>query len=386
MQLTEVRDSGTVSAFHRVPFALYREDPHWIPMIRQDIEKLFDPQKNKLFKEGGKAIRWVLKDGDKLIGRVAAFVNPRALKEELMKAGGIGFLDCINDPAALRILLDASRDWLEQQGMEAMDGPVNFGDRQQYWGCQVSHWAEPPIYPMNYNPPYLHKLLEDYGFGIYFKQFVFWRDVSVPAQAIFYRKVNQLNDPDLTVRNIVGVSLEKVAEDFRKVYNGGWGGHAHFKELSKDAAMRIMKAMKPAIDPEIIIFAYYKEEPVAFYVNLPELNQIFRHVNGNMNLIGKLKFLWHKYRKTPTRMTGIVFGVTKEWQGKGLEALMIVYGEKTIGKRGHYKDTVLSWIGDFNPKMIKVAENLGATVWRTFHTYRYQFDRSLPFERAKVVE
>jgi hypothetical protein len=65
---------------------------------------------------------------------------------------------------------------------------------------------------------------------------------------------------------------------------------------------------------------------------------------------------------------------------------MIVFAEKTIVPVGVYDDTVLTWIGDFNPKMIKVAENLGTTLWRTLQTYRYQFDRSLPFERAPVVD
>lgn len=387
MLLQEVNNRESIRLFHEVPFRLYGDDPKWIPALKQDVEKLFDTEKNKLFKEGGKSIRWLLLDDKgQLLGRLAAFVNPRALIAGQMQAGGIGFFDCIDDFGAATMLLDAGRDWLKQQGMEAMDGPVNFGDRQQFWGCQVSNWDESPIYPMNYNPPYAHKLFERYGFGIYFRQFVFHRRVDIPAQPVFYRKVAQLQDSGLVVKDIRGVSLEKVAEDFRKVYNGGWGGHAHFKELSSEAAQKIMKAMKPAIDPEIIIFVYDKEEPVAFYVNLPELNEIFCHVNGDMNLMGKLKFLYHKMRKTPRRMTGIVFGVVREWQGKGLEALMIVYGEQTIAKRGQYKDTVLSWIGDFNPKMLRVAENLGATVWREFHTYRYQFDRNRPFERAPITE
>ncbi|MBK7888100.1 MAG: hypothetical protein IPJ86_12670 [Bacteroidetes bacterium] len=144
--------------------------------------------------------------------------------------------------------------------------------------------------------------------------------------------------------------------------------------------------MKAAIDPDLIIFAFYKGQPIGFYISLPELNQIFKHVNGNLNLIGKLKFLYHKLRKTPNRMTGIIFGVSRVWHGRGVEAAMIVFGEKTIIPKGIYKDTVITWVGDFNPKMMKVAQNLDTTEWRKLHTYRYQFDRSKPFERAPIVE
>jgi hypothetical protein len=298
----------------------------------------------------------------------------------------MGFFECIENKEAAFLLFDTCKNWLEKGGMEAMDGPINFGERSMYWGCQISNFEDAPVYQMNYNPTYYASFFEDYGFGVYFNQYVFWRSVTEPAQDVFHRKYNQLKeDPTFRIADIRGIPLEKVAEDFRIVYNGAWGGHSHFKTMSPDAAQKIMKALKPIIDPEIIIFAYKNEVPIGFYVNTPELNQIFKYVNGDLNWIGKLKFLYHKWKKTPTRMLGIVFGVTKEWQGKGIEAAMIVFGEKTIGKKGQYKDTILTWVGDFNPKMIKVAENLGTSVWRSYKTFRYQFDRSLPFERAPIV-
>jgi GNAT superfamily N-acetyltransferase len=136
----------------------------------------------------------------------------------------------------------------------------------------------------------------------------------------------------------------------------------------------------------LLIFIRYDERPIAMYISLPELNEIFRYVNGDLNWIGKLKFLYHKWRGTVKTMTGIVFGVAKEWQGKGIEGALIVIGEKTIVDKKLYKDTILTWIGDFNPRMIKVCENLGAANYRTLATYRYLFDRSVPFERHPILE
>ena len=388
MKLVVVNDSRSIAAFHALPFRIYKNDPHWIPYIKQEVEKVFSPEKNKLYSEGAEAIRWVLEnDRGEAIGRVAAFINPRTFGQGKFKTGGMGFFECINDQKSANLLFDACRDWLKERGCEAMDGPINFGDRDRYWGCQVTNWEEGPIYPMNYNPPYYPILFEQYGFGIYFKQFLYWRSVREKAQPIFHRKYNQLKeDPDFQVTNIRGMKLSKVAEDFRTVYNAAWGGHSHFKEMSASAAQKIMNALAPVLDRDIVIFAYHKDKPIGFYVSIPELNQIFRYVNGNLNWLGKLKFLYHKKRKSANRMTGLVFGVVKDWQGKGVEAAMIVYAENTIVKAGIYSDTVLTWIGDFNPKMIKVTENLGTTLWRTLQTYRYQFDRSLPFERAPIVD
>jgi len=388
MRLVEVNSRETIDLFHRIPYSIYKDDPHWVPYLKQDIEKIFNKEKNKLYAEGGESIRWVLfNEQNQAIGRIAVFINPKVVDTTKFKTGGLGFFECTNDKAAAHFMFDNAVQWLKSRGMEAVDGPINFGDRDRFWGCQITNFNDHAIYPMNYNPPYYQALFESYGFGVYFEQYLYWRSIREKAQPVFFRKYNQLkDDPEFDVKNIRGIPLPTVAEYFREVYNGAWGGHSHFKEMSSATAQKIFKAMKPAIDPDIIIFAFHQNRPIGFYVSLPELNQIFKHVNGNLNLIGKLKFLYHKLRKTPTRMTGIVFGVVKPWQGKGVEAAMIVYASNTLIPKNIYQDTVLTWIGDFNPKMIKVAENLDTTKWRTLFTYRYQFDRTLPFERCPIVE
>ena len=386
MQLVEVKKASDIKDFHQVPFIIYKNTPQWIPNLKQDVEKVFDPEKNKLFKEGGEAIRWLLRnDKGDLVGRVATFFHPKTANSFDQPTGGIGFFECVNDQQSAYKLFDACKNWLQAKGMEAMDGPINFGDRNQFWGLQIDRFDEPPIYPLNYHQPYYQPFFESYGFQDYFKQFVFWRDITIPAQPIFIRKYNQLKDnPDFGMSNIRGKSIAKIAEDFRVVYNGAWAGLEHFKEMKSETALKLIKSMKAAFDPDLVIFIYHQNKPVAFYINLPELNQIFRYVKGNLNWLGKLIFLYHKIKKTPTRMTGVVFGVVKEWQGKGLEAALIVYAEKTIVPKGHYKDTVLSWIGDFNPKMIKITENLGTTLHQTFITYRYLFDRTKEFKRSPI--
>jgi GNAT superfamily N-acetyltransferase len=151
-------------------------------------------------------------------------------------------------------------------------------------------------------------------------------------------------------------------------------------------ALKLVKTMKPVMDPRLVIFVRHKERAIAMYISLPELNEIFRYVNGNLNWWGKLKFLWHKKKGTVKTMTGIVFGVAKEFQGRGMEGALIVYAEKHVVAKKLYQDTVLTWVGDFNPRMVRVCENLGAVNYRTLATYRYLFDRNKPFERQPIIE
>jgi GNAT superfamily N-acetyltransferase len=386
MQLRTTKEPGVLKDWRLLPFRLYAHDANWIPHLHQDVDKVFDPARNKLLHQG-MAERWVLYTSEGTpIGRIAAFINPKTAHTEKQPTGGIGFFECTNDRAAAYALLDASREWHVARGMQAMDGPVNLGDRNMFWGLLVKNFTDPPIYGTNYNPPYYSQLLEEYGFRNYFDQLFFKRSARTPVQPIFHRKYAQLReDPDLVIRDVRGSSKERIAEDFRTVYNAAWVDHDNHKAMDQATALKLVKAMAPVMDPRIAIFVEHKGVPVAFFINLPELNEIFRHVRGDLNMWGKLVFLWHKWRGTVKTMTGIVFGVAKNWQGKGLEAALIVYAEEHIVKPGLYQDTVLTWIGDFNPRMLKVCANLGAENYRTLTTYRYLFDRTKPFERHPII-
>lgn len=394
MKIAEADAGQHLHQWMRLPWRIYANDSNWVPHLKQDVEKVFDPGLNKLLQEradrkAGRIKRWVLyDDAGQAAGRIAAFIDPKtAWTDKQQPTGGCGFFECIDDQKAANLLFGTARDWLQAQGMEAMDGPVNLGERNMFWGLLIENFTDPPIYGTNYNPPYYVRLFEAYGFQVYFKQLFFRRSALTPVQPVFHRKYRQFqDDPAISVRDVRGMSAEKLAEDFRTVLNAAWVDHANFKPMPQEVALKTIKQMKPVLDPRIVVFVYHKEQPIAFFVNLPELNEIFRHVDGNLNWLGKLKFLWHKWKGTAKTMTGIVFGVVKEWQGKGVEGVMIVHLSKWLMETGRYNDTVLTWIGDFNPKMLRVCEGLGAENYRTLATYRYLFDRSKPFARLPLIE
>jgi GNAT superfamily N-acetyltransferase len=387
MRIVRVNDAETNNQFFKVERVIYKDDKNWIPHIRQDLEKIFDPKKNKLFRSG-KLERWILFDNNNnLIGRIAAFVNGKTAKTFKQPTGGVGFFECINNQEAANLLFDTAKNWLAENGMEAMDGPINFGEKLNYWGLLTKNFTSRPTYGMNYNPEYYVQLFENYGFQVYYEQFMFYRLLHLPAQEVFVKKAqNLMKDPDIRLGNVRGKSTKQFAQEFLEVYNDAWGGFDGFKKLSFEMAHKTILALKPVYDPDIVIFAYHKDRPIGFYLNLPELNGIFKHVNGNLNLWGKLKFLFYKKFYPPSTMFGIIFGVVKDFQGKGVEGAMIKYAEDYIVPAGKYKDTVLTWIGDFNPRMLKVCENLGAEKYRTYATYRYLFDRTKPFERAPLID
>ena len=175
MKLIEANNERSVKDWMELPWSIYAKDPNWIPHLKQDVAKVFDPASNKLLKEG-QIVRYVLyDDAGKAIGRVAAFINPKTAYTEDQPTGGMGFFECINDQQAANTLLDASRDWLKSRGMEAMDGPINLGDRNMFWGLLIKNFVDPPIYGTNYNPSYYKDLLDNYGFQVWFEQLFFKR-------------------------------------------------------------------------------------------------------------------------------------------------------------------------------------------------------------------
>ncbi len=386
MQLTEVKDQRGANDFIRVNVEINKNDPNYIQPLSKDINDVFDPKKNKTFRHG-EATRWILKDDSgKLIGRIAAFVNKKYRnKGDDIPVGGIGFFDCINDQSAADMLFDVAKHWLIQRGMQAMDGPVNFGEKDRWWGLLVEGF-EPPLYCLNYNPPYYKQLVETYGFKNFYNQICFSLKVAERVLPKFYqRHAECAKDPNFSSAHIKKDQLEKFANDFTIVYNKAWAGHGGMKELDRKVVLKMFKTMKPVMDEKISWFVYYKDEPIGIWINLPDLNQWFKHLHGKFGLWQKLKFLWIKKTKKCDKFVGLVFGVVPEWQAKGVDSYLILEGANVIQPKPLYEKYEMLWIGEFNPKMVNVAENLGTYRSRKLTTYRYLFDRTKEFKPHPIL-
>lgn len=380
----EVSTAGDKKAFLEVALAIYANDPNWIRPLDKDIEEVFDPEKNKFIKRGGEYIRWILQDDNgKNIGRIAAFVN--TAYREAQPTGGVGFFECDNNYEHAAYMFDHCKKWLQERGMEAMDGPINFGERDKWWGLLTDGFY-PPLYGMTYNPPYYQELFERYGFQTYFNQVCFALKVKNRLDDKFYeRHARYANDPEYSSQKIKKSNLEKYIKDFTYIYNKAWAGHGGGKTLEEKTVAKMFKAMKPVMDENVIWFVYHKEEPIAMWVNLPDLNQYFKHLNGKFGPLQKVRFLLQQKFGKCSRFVGLVFGVIPEYQGKGVDGYLILEGANVIQPMGMYEDYEMQWIGDFNPKMINIAENLGTTRSRNLKTYRYLFDRTKEFKRHKML-
>ncbi|WP_114938303.1 GNAT family N-acetyltransferase [Mucilaginibacter endophyticus] len=373
MKVTEVQDKASKKAFLDVARIIYKNDPNWVCPLDNDIEAVFNPAKNN-FHQHGKCTRWILTDNNgKLIGRVAAFINEKKAYNYEQPTGGMGFFECVNNKEAAFLLFDTAKNWLKENGMKAMDGPINFGENDNFWGLLVEGFT-PPSYGMNYNHPYYQAFFDDYGFKTQYAQITNHVDAHKPFPERFTKIANWVaKKPGYDFRHFEIKKIEKFAADFIEVYNDGWKDFENFVPINYNTIMESFEKMKPLMDENLIWFAYVDDEPASFMIILPDANQMLKPLNGKLNLIGKLKFLYYRW-KGVSRMRAIVMGTKQKYQKHGLESAMFIKLKEYVLPLKRYDELELSWVGDFNDKMIAIHEAVGATFGKRHLTMRYIFE------------
>jgi hypothetical protein len=373
MNIAEVTDKKSAKEFLELQRKLYKNDPNFISPLDKDIEAVFDPKLNN-FHSHGIIKRWIAKnDMGKTVGRIAAFINHQKNRNPDFIIGGIGFFESINDEKITFLLFNTARQWLRQNNAKAMDGPINFGENDKYWGLLVEGFV-PPSMGMNYNPPYYQTLFEKYGFVKQYDQYTNVIHVSKPFPERFSKIADWIaNKPEYKFVHFENKHFKKFAKDFQEIYNDAWSEFEDFTPIQLDTLKESFREMKPIVDEKIIWFAYCNDEPIGFVLALPDINVLLKSFNGKLNLWNKLRFFWKLKTTTIDRIRFIVMGCKRKFQNKGIESGMIRQLQLETLPRNTIKQAELAWVGDWNTKMIAIHEATGATREKVHRTYRYTF-------------
>ncbi len=385
MQIKEVKTKQDIQDFHQVPKIVYKNDKIWVCQLENEIENIFLPNTNIFFKNG-EAIRWIVRnDKGELIGRVAAFINKNKAFNYAQPTGGMGFFECINDKEAANLLFSQCEKWLMERGMEAMDGPINFGENDNFWGLLVEGFTHPGI-GMQYNPPYYQSFFEDYGFAFYFEQVTNHLDLTVPFPERFWKIADWIRQkPDYTFEHFKIKETDRFIDHFKTIYDTAWQYHENFTPINKAVLKRSMLNARAVIDEEFIWFAYSEGKPIAFLIMFPDVNQILKHLNGKLHFLNKLKFLYLKHNHTITRARITIMGVVPQFQKSGIESAIFWHLEQVMKRKPWYTQLELSWVGDFNPKMRALHESVGAKFAKKHITYRKLFKKVSSIQRSTII-
>ena len=390
MKIVEVITKQDKKEFIDFPKELYKTDPFWVSPLDSGIESVFDPEKNHTYRHG-EAIRWILKDDNgQTTGRIAAFIDRIRSSANRQPTGGIGFFEVIESKEAAFRLFNVAREWHISHGMAAMDGPINFGENDTNWGLLVDGFMQ-QAFGMPYHKRYYRSFFEEYGFKNYFEQYSYHREVRGLDKKIvqfperFMKIAEWLSKrPGYSFHHFEFGRKEKYVKDITEIYNTTWSVFKEdFTPLDPAFLEESLEKARLIIDEKLIWFAYFNDKPIAFFVLFPDLNQILKHFNGKLHLFNLIRFFYYRATHEMTRMRAVVGGVHPTHQNSGVESAIFLHLYEVFKKKPWFRELELSWVGDFNPKMMAIYEALGAKKAKTHITYRFLINSELTFIRYK---
>lgn len=387
MTIRPVHEPKDWKLFHDVQREVYRNDPNFIAPLRMEVEQIFNPGKNTAFAHGH-AQCFVLLDGKRPVGRIAAFFDEERSRHLKYKTGGIGFFECVQDPAYAKMLFNSAEEYLRTHEVEVIDGPINFGERDKFWGLLVHHFA-PPLYQENYNPPYYVDFFTHNGYQP-FEQILTYagKSSNIPVKRLSQIAQRLRSRHPLRVEPFSYQHIDTFARDFSEVYNAAFNVYEHFNPVSPDLIRTMMETAKPILDPNIACIAYFEDQPAGFIALYPDINPLLKGFHGKLNLFTLPKFLWRKRSTASFNAKGMGFGIHPAHQSKGVFALLMEYlcSDRNMKR---YPYMYLATIRTHNHEIRSIYDKLGVHVDRVHVAYRKPLKAGIeiePFEFIKVED
>ena len=373
-----VESAQQIDAFYKLPFQIYEDYPQWAPPFRSEIESIFDANENAFFSKG-ECERYLIKNGDEVLGRFAVMNTPERDKVLDPTMGGIGFIEMVEDPKVVETMLAFAKQWHQKRGYNAMRGPINFGENDTYWGLLVENFDEPPIYGMFYHPPYYKELIEDTTAQKLDDHWSYKREFDQPIPERMQRITDRIEQrEEVSLRPIDKKNIYRDAEHIRKIYNDAWSNQditereEEFTELTQDTVENMINKLKPVLIPESVLIAFVNEEPASFVVCVPDLNEVSKETGGRLRWWHYPKLFWFKRRAKHLRT--LVFGTRPKYRKMGLEALTFTRGiqfTKEAAPSLEYLEG--AWVSESNWLMQRSLEALGCYHHKTHRTYKWEF-------------
>jgi hypothetical protein len=365
LYIEEVRNEKDLMAFIRLPWDIYQGDRYWVPPLIKDLLSKFSP--NHPFLSHGEMILFLARQRGRIVGRIAGIIDHHYIEFHQEKVGFFGFFESIYDAEVAESLLSRVGVWLKEHGMEKMAGPMNPSTNDEC-GLLVEGFNVPPCLMMPYNPEYYPSLLEGFGLKKIMDLYAYLAEQSSFLDGRLFRITERLikREPQLWIRTINLRKIDGELKIIKEIYNQAWSKNWGFVPMTDEEIDDLAKNLKSLVVPDLVLFAYWGEEPVAFSVSLPDYNEVLKHLNGKVGLLGGLKFLYYSRKIKMVRV--MLLGVKHAFQKKGVEGLLYVETFKRGIKNG-YERAECSWILENNVLMQHGIEAMGGKRYKTYRIY-----------------
>lgn len=377
-QIRTVKSPEDRELFLDTPYWVYRQDPNWVAPLRTDTAKQLSPHHS--FCEYGSLqafiacpkpdeVRKKSNSSQPVMGRVVAAVNRRLVEKEQRSIGLFGFFECVPDLAIAKSLLDAACGWLVEQGMTEVRGPINFSTHNDCLFL-VDGFDTPPLIMMPYNPPYYPQFLEQLGWHQAKDAYAYNLSLERILSEEFERAYRVASKAGIKFRSIrtKGEGFQQDCRSLYQLFTTAFSDNWSSSPRTEEEFLEEAKGLKDLVDTDIFVIAEDGEEMVGFFMALPDYNIPLKFVNGRLNWLGIVKFLWYRRQIDQARVLAIC--ALPEYRRKMVAPALIYLGMKGgTEKKRPYRRAELSWVWEDNLPSRKIIEAAGATICKTYRIY-----------------
>ena len=367
MDVVSVVSRKDLSRFIRFPHQVYRDDPNWVAPLDSDEQTRLTPRKNPYF-EHAEAAYFMARDGGRDVGRIAASIdrNYDAYHEERQAA--FGFLEA-ETAGATAALLGAAERWGKERGARVLRGPMNFTTNDDC-GLLIRGFEQPPTILMPYNPPTYPQWVEAAGLTKAKDLFAFKVPIpETPATEIAQvtRIARKARDRyRVRVRPMNIKHFDEELQRVKVIYNSAWEKNWAFVPMTEHEIDHMAAQLKPAIVPELALFAEIDGEPVGFALAIPDVNVALKPLRGKLLPFGIVRLLWSLPRIRTLRLMAL--GVKAGFRRRGIDAALVHQAAVASKKKG-YVWCEVGWTLEDNDLINRLIEAVSGDHYKTYRIY-----------------
>ena len=370
VEIRQVTDSRDLKAFIEVPWAIYRDDPNWVPPLKFERKEAFS-EKNPFF-EHARWQAWLAYRDGVPVGRISAQIDSLYLELHDAHTGFFGMIEAPEDPEVFAALFDAAGRWLKEQGMQTALGPFNLGINQEI-GCLVEGFNSPPYVMMGHARPYYDTLIEGQGYEKAQDVLSYELTKEMFALPDVVQRMVKRQAARMKLRQVDRKNKAAELETLRSIFNDAWSANWGFVPFTEKEFNAVGKELFMIMPPDFSWIVEVDGEPAAFMVLIPNLNEVIADLDGRLLPFGWAKLLWRLKVRSPKTARVALMGVRQKYQNTRLgpalafRSIQALY-EPTM-KRNMEK-MEMSWILEQNKGIRNIIEKVGGVVSKRYRLYR----------------
>jgi GNAT superfamily N-acetyltransferase len=373
VRVDRVAGRADLAAFINLPFALYRDDPNWVPPLKADVRKLLDHDHHPFYDHGrGAEIELFLaRDGRQVVGRVAAILNHAHNRAHDENVAFFGFFETVRRTDVADALLAAAEEWARGRGADAVRGPANPSTNYEC-GLLVKGFDRPPVLMMTYNPEWYADLIEGAGYAKAKDLYAYIspvHDASLDRLKKLGARAERRN-PGLVTRSAdLGNFAAEVAL-IKELYNAAWEKNWGFVPMSDAEFDALAGELKDLVHPDLIRIASIDDEPVGFILTVPDWNPVLRDIGGSLwrHPIKLIRHLLFTKAESLVGIRLILLGMREGYRNRGIESLLFANGIE-VALRAGYEWCEYSWILEDNERTKGAVRLMGGELYKIYRMY-----------------